>query len=429
MVCNCTTEKGRELQKGGPMDEKTPSADGAKATPEAQPEVAAQATEGTAEVIASDGTPEVITAETVTTEQEAPVAVAGSAEVIASDGAEDAIAAAAVEPAVVETQATTITVEDAPEAGQPPAPEAGTAVPVPAAGAPVPPPPPTDGTAAAVPQPPATPPTGQPSPTGALVCGILAILFSGLAIVGIVLGIVAIVLAGKYFKAGGTQGTGKAGRICGIVGIVLSVVWLVAAIAVSCMAFTMADSYSSLNSLSSSSSSSATTVTAEATEAQEAVEMRLDQIKNKDPEMMAALAAIAEKSFEDTFSTGSRTITMQDCGIDPNEYIALMTDGFDYKFDSFDEHGSYSELTYYLTVRDITQITNVINDEFDSGAIQTMGDAELRQYIGKTVMDAVRNADMTHYGMFDIDLDDKDGVLVIDEDDWDFEMRYFFSIE
>ena len=379
------------------MDEKTPSADGAKATPEAQPEVAAQATEGTAEVIASDGTPEVITAETVTTEQEAPVAVAGSAEVIASDGAEDAIAAAAVEPAVVETQATTITVEDAPEAGQPPAPEAGTAVPVPAAGAPVPPPPPTDGTAAAVPQPPATPPTGQPSPTGALVCGILAILFSGLAIVGIVLGIVAIVLAGKYFKAGGTQGTGKAGRICGIVGIVLSVVWLVAAIAVSCMAFTMADSYSSLNSLSSSSSSSATTVTAEATEAQEAVEMRLDQIKNKDPEMMAALAAIAEKSFEDTFSTGSRTITMQDCGIDPNEYIALMTDGFDYKFDSFDEHGSYSELTYYLTVRDITQITNVINDEFDSGAIQTMGDAELRQYIGKTVMDAVRNADMTHY--------------------------------
>lgn len=422
------------------MDEKTPGTEEPQAMPESQDGASVEVTEGTAEIIASDGTPEVITAETVTTEQPAAVVEAGAAEVVASDGAEVAVAAAAAEPAVVETQATTVTVQDAPEAGQPPVATASTAAtatpsaaPAPEAGAAVPPPPPAAGTAAAVPAPPA-PPTAatQPSPTGALVCGVLAIVFSGLPIVGIILGIVAIVLAGKYFKAGGVAGTGKAGRICGIVGIVLSVVWFVAAIAVSCMAFTMIDDYdtnSRYTGSSLSSSSSSSTMTTAAEDAQEAIEMRLDQIKNHDPEMMADLAAVAEKSFERTFSTGGQTLTMQDCGIDPNEYISLMTEGFDYKFDSYDEYGSSADLTYYLTVRDITQITSLINETLDEDAIATMSTAELRTYLGNTIMDAVRSADMTHYGLFDIDLDDEDGVWVIDEDDWDFEMRYFFAIE
>lgn len=58
--------------------------------------------------------------------------------------------------------------------------------------------------------------------TGALVCGILSIVFFWSVFLSLVLGIVAIVLGSQVIKAIGHNSKAKGGKICGIVGVVLS---------------------------------------------------------------------------------------------------------------------------------------------------------------------------------------------------------------
>ena len=143
-------------------------------------------------------------------------------------------------------------------------------------------------------------PVAQPSPTGALICGILAIVFCWLPLVGIVLGIVAIVLAGKYFKAGGTLSQGKAGRICGIVGLVLSGIMIVIS---SIMMFAMlavlddydiSNQYTSSITTPSSSSSAYSDALSERLDGElyDVVDPELDKIKNADAAMVQAIAEI-----------------------------------------------------------------------------------------------------------------------------------------
>ena len=80
------------------------------------------------------------------------------------------------------------------------------------------------------PQPPSAPVSASPSTNGkavgALVCGILAVLTCETVLLGIALGIAAIVLAGSVAKEGIGDGKAVAGRICGIIGLVLSTLTL-----------------------------------------------------------------------------------------------------------------------------------------------------------------------------------------------------------
>lgn len=384
-------------------------------------------TEGTEEIIASDGTPEVIDVESTTETAVANVTETATQEVTATDGAQEEVAVTATEPVAVEATATTVTVQDAPEADQPPAPDAGTTQPAPSAGAPVPPPPPTGAAVG----------SAAPSATGALVCGILAIVLSGFPIFGVILGIIAIVLAGKYFKSGGTQGTGKAARICGIIGIVLAIVWFIAGVVLSIMALDLADSYSSSSSSSSSSSlSSSAAATADESEAAvEAVTMRLQQIKDRDPEMIASITAMAEESFENEFAYLGVGATMSNCGIDPNKYMDLMLKDFDYEFMSFDMGSTSSKTkgtaTFILTSMDILEMTDNLSEAVDKindeGGLSG-SDAQQRQQIGNLVMSALRDTGVSHYNFFEVKMVNQDGVWVIDEDSWDEEIEYFFTL-
>ena len=62
---------------------------------------------------------------------------------------------------------------------------------------------------------------------GALICGILSIVFSLSVIGGIILGVVAIILANVSARNVGVTGGARAGKICGIIGLIISIVLVV----------------------------------------------------------------------------------------------------------------------------------------------------------------------------------------------------------
>lgn len=349
----------------------------------------------------------------------------------------EAVAAETVTPATAAT-------------GAEPAPVAAAVVPeaAPAAavGAQTPPPStPASGPApyAQAPVPGAPMPASAPSATPALVCGILAIVLSFIPIVGIVLGIVAIVLAGNYFKSGGTQGSGKAGRICGIIGIVLSAILIIV------NAFTVFMTLQELNAQSTSSRYSYTSSSASASSSSEPSDTmltreaindvaaaRLDEIKDADPEMMAYLETIAIDSFEEAFASNGLGMTMANCGVDPAEYIALMAADFDYTMIDIDadgdEHGDTADGDYYLTMRDITDVIDIFNDDLTeknaTDAFAGLSDDEVRALWGQMFMSAVEQASISDSNYLELEFTNVDGQWVIDEDQWKDEMEYFFGL-
>ncbi len=142
----------------------------------------------------------------------------------------------------------------------PPAPASpmGDAAPQPTSSQTVPPPPvpPMPQTAAsASASGPATPPQAVSSgkAVGALVCGILAIVFSPSVIFGIILGIVALVLASSAGKIA-PDGKSKAGKVCGIIGIIISAIILIFSIVTGVALFKYIEENPEVLSTSSSSS-------------------------------------------------------------------------------------------------------------------------------------------------------------------------------
>lgn len=283
-------------------------------------------------------------------------------------------------------------------------------------------------------------PAGQPSPTGALVCGILAIVFCFIPIVGIVLGIVAIVLAGKYFKAGGTQGHGKAGRICGIVGLVLSIIMIIVnsiLVFTALSAFDEADvdvydlyaTTQSSAAVSSSASGSNTPQGALDTELYAVVDPELDKIKSADPAMVATIAAIVEESLNSELA--SEDLSLAQLKVDPTELAKAMIQGFDYEYDFTDIDGIEGEAWYTVTCKD----TYSIATEFEA-QISTLLSGDVSQYstmeaayeaIGKALMDAVNSTTPSDDSMVDYDLTKQGDKWVLDPESWTDELDYLFA--
>lgn len=119
------------------------------------------------------------------------------------------------EEAVVSQETTSAEQQASPEES----PLQGFEQPLDISGAPVPP-----GTVVAQP--------GSGKATGALICGVLAIVFAPTVLFGIVLGVIALVLAVQYVRAFGKEGKATGAKVCGAIGLVLSIIALVFYIAV-----------------------------------------------------------------------------------------------------------------------------------------------------------------------------------------------------
>lgn len=286
------------------------------------------------------------------------------------------------------------------------------------------------------PYPGGAPMVGTGKATGALVCGILAILFSSSVIVSIILGIAAIVLAGSYLKEGGTAGTAKAGRICGVVGIVFSVICLVFYLVVGVAVFDEMQNDFDFDSPAISSSSGSFSITsdevldADERAARDVVVAELDKLKNADPAAVASIAAIAEQGF----SSATDGLTMAECGIDSAEYARLMLGGFDYELnivlaDSADGDGFVSAT---VTCRDVFDVLDEFNDkmtEFQNSAeLNNMSVQQAQERMGLLFMESARDADMEDDGYFSVDVLYQNGSWVIDQDSWNEELDYFFGV-
>lgn len=278
-----------------------------------------------------------------------------------------------------------------------------------------------------------------PKATGALVCGILAIVFCWMPIVGIILGIVAIVQAGKYIKAGGIDGSGKAGKICGIVGIVLSGIMIVINCILVFLAVqalddydttTIVETYSSTPASSSSSYSAISDASPEDEAAVYAVvDPELAKIKNQDPAMIASIAKVMEDSLNDILDV--EDISLADLQVDPTALATAMTKGFEYEQYYVDASGDEAEANYHVTCKDMSSVMSEFYDqlmELVSGDVSQYGSTEAAYAaIGQALMSSVDATPLSEGELFDVELNKVGGNWVIDQDSWDDEMEYFFG--
>ena len=270
--------------------------------------------------------------------------------------------------------------------------------------------------------------------TGALVCGILTIVFAFIMpFIAIILGIVAIVLASKAAGAG----KAKTGRICGIVGIVISAVMLALTLVLGIAVYDELSSndYSSGGSSSSvseiiGSSGAHSDLSANQQEAENLVTYRFDALANADAAVVAEIAAIVEDGFYEAFE-----IELADCGVDAEDYARAMLDGLEYEVSTVvvDEAEGTGWVGVDVTYRDIfgvlANFETAITELDDSGEAAGMTESEAMNRIGQLFMESVENAPVEEDANYAIiDLVYENGEWVIDEDSWDFEMDYMFNV-
>lgn len=184
----------------------------------------------------------------------------------------------------------------------------------------------------------------QPAPgsgkaVGALVCGILAILVSWLPLVGIILGIVAIVLASQYVKAYGKDGRATGGKVTGIIGIVFSICMIVFYILFAAFLGIVSDHIEESHPRSNSSSKSSPSLSESSDKGfsadQKAVVQAAEEVAKEmctlNDKELAAYGDYFEKEYLSYMSyTGSSTTTFADLGIDKVEFAKKWVDALAY---------------------------------------------------------------------------------------------------
>lgn len=291
-------------------------------------------------------------------------------------------------------------------------------------------------------------PNAQPSPyyqpmaprssgkaVGALICGILAILFAWLPLIGVILGVVAIVLAVQSVKQAGKDGKATGGKVCGIVGIVLSVlsffVWM--ALGLGLMAYIAAESYDSAYSGSSSvapleSGSGSSSATESEQNIEAAVATQLDKLKAKDSSIVLQLASDADEALE-----GSLDIAFSDLGIDPALFVDWALTDFDYELDEVFDYGDGTGIVYVdLTLRDTmafaTTFMNDVQAAIDAGEMQSLDEAGSKALLGELYSAAMGKTTSMTTSYISLDMLQEGSTWKIDDDSWETNLDYLFGL-
>lgn len=271
--------------------------------------------------------------------------------------------------------------------------------------------------------------------TGALVCGILAILFSWAPLFGIILGIVAIVLAGKAVKEAGKNGKTTGGKVCGIVGIVLSIIVFILAVIIGFTALGFlagnSDARDSLLSSSNEPSTSLPSVTSpdpDEKQMRDAVTAKLDLLKNKDAATMQYLADEADARM--------KTITdfsLSELGVDPMKLVDWMLTDFEYEFNDVYDNSDGAGVAYIdLKMRDTMAFANAFMEDaqaaIDAGKLEGLDEVGSKALLGELYLGAMeKTTDMTS-DYIALDLVKSGDTWQVDEDSWNEELEYLFGL-
>ena len=269
---------------------------------------------------------------------------------------------------------------------------------------------------------------------GALVCGILAILTSETVIGGIILGIVALVLAGQVVRAGGKDGKTTGAKVCGVIGIVFSVLSLIAYLIFFAFGIAMLanydydynyNSYSSSGSAatpygsdSSSSSDGPMAITEDDQAALDVSVMTLETLAG-DEEAMSYVADKAATCFQH-FSDGE--FSLEDVGMEPLALAQWMASTVVVDPSSAislaDEDAGTATVFLDLECTDMVEYTDEILELLSSDPT-AIEDADLDQFIqliGNAAQEAMDTADIDEDCSVAFDLVKQDGTWVVDRD-------------
>lgn len=161
-----------------------------------------------------------------------------------------------------------------------------------------------------------------------------------------------------------------------------------------------------------------------------AVEAKLDGLANAEPDALVLIGDIANEGFENQTDE-----SLQDCGVDPQEYAQIMLEGFTYTIDDVYVYESIGEATVYATVtcRDVFDLIDNYNymleaytnsDEFDKTTYE-----EDCQRMGMIFIEAAESAKMNDGYQMLIDLEYENGAWVVDDDQWESELDWLFDVE
>lgn len=278
---------------------------------------------------------------------------------------------------------------------------------------------------------PGTPGTGKA--LAALICGICAILFSGSVIIGIVLGIIAIVLASQYVRSFGKDGKATGGKVCGIIGIAFSILALVGYLMLGVLTMVALNEYADSPSYSYSSSSTeipALPGDSDDAAVKTAAEEQLARLTSAD---QAVVALVAEKA-DDTFHDSS-DLHLVDVGVDPTELAQWLLTDVSFTV-SEDDAYAYSDGTGTAfadaSCRTMDSVLVALSDELttmvDSG-MSVADEAELKAKITElmpTVLEKAATETQDAYLMLDFT---KTGdTWTVDEDSFENALEQMFNL-
>ena len=286
-------------------------------------------------------------------------------------------------------------------------------------------------------------PYGQPAPgyyqqpaksgkaTGALVCGIFAILLAWAPLFGIILGIVAIVLAVKAVKEAGKDGKATGGKVCGIIGIVLSVLSFILYLVIGfgAMAYIAANpgSVTVVDNAPYSDSNSGLAATEDEKQAEAVAQAELDKLKNQDPAFVQQLAAQIDAGFAD-----SAGYSLAELGVDPVAFVQWLLADFDYQLDGTYTSSDGTGTTYAdVTMRDVYAFAGAFMTDATAFSRSTeagsMDEAAVKAKLGELFNAAMEKTTDTTETYIGVDLVKQGDAWVVDEESWSDETELLFG--
>lgn len=285
----------------------------------------------------------------------------------------------------------------------------------------------------------------------ALVCGILAILFSWTILLGIGLGIAAIVLAGSAVKEAGKDGKATGGKVCGIVGIVLSVLALVATIALGALvgaaynetlqitednyAYLQEDGQQRLDDGTGSADGSGLSALEVAEqEVSDLATAELDKLAGKDAAMVQELARELDDEMREGTQqlVGGNGISLGDAGLDSTAIAQWMLDGMTYSVDSVYIYASdvEADALAYINMRDVSSFGSLYRAKLNeaigmaSSLTTEQAAAAVNSAVNAAIAESADYVDVSYY----IEFEKQGGTWTPDEHWYDDLVEYAFDL-